>query len=147
MTRTAILMAAAAALLASCSSEPAKPVIKVEDVWARAVAPGQTVGAAYMTIQNEGSSPDALMSAKVSVAPNSEIHQTITEHDMAKMSHAGPIAIPAGTTVKLQPGGTHVMMTGLTVPLSPGDRFFVDLQFETSGHVTAAGKVVAAGER
>nr|WP_294847259.1 copper chaperone PCu(A)C [uncultured Sphingomonas sp.] len=147
MTRTAILIAAAAALLASCSSEPAKPVIKVDDVWARAVAPGQTTGAVYMAIQNDGDADDALMSAKVSVAPNSEIHQTMTEGNMAKMNHAGPIAVPSKSTVTLKPGGTHVMMTGLTVPLSPGDRFFVDMQFETSGHVTAAGKVVAAGAR
>lgn len=147
MTRFSLFAVAAAALLASCSQQPAKTEIQVQDVWARAVAPGQTTGAVYMTIKNDGDAPDALMSAKVSVAPDSMIHQTMTEGDMTKMSHAGPIAIPAGATVRLAPGGTHVMMSGLTVPLTPGERFFVDLQFETSGHVTAAGQVVAAGER
>lgn len=135
------------ALLAACTQAPREPKLEVEDVWARAVAPGQKTGAVYMTIRNQGASSDALMSAKVSVAPNSMIHQTTTENGVSKMAHAGPIAIPAGATVKLQRGGTHVMMTGMTVPLSPGDRFFVDLTFETSGHVTGSGKVVAAGER
>lgn len=57
------------------------------------------------------------------------------------------VDVPAMGSAKLSPGGTHLMMSGLTVPLSPGDRFYVDLTFAKSGHQTVSGKVVAAGER
>ena len=138
---------AAALLLAACAQEPAKPDIKVEDVWARAVAQGQDTGAAYMTIRNDGQADDTLKAINVSVAPMTMIHQTKTENGVASMGEAGDIVVPAGGTVELKPGGTHAMMMGLTVPLAPGDRFFVDLTFAKSGNKSVSGKVIAAGER
>lgn len=138
---------AAAFLIAACSQEPAKPDIKVEDVWARAVAQGQDTGAAYMTIRNDGKADDTLKAIKVSVAPMTMVHQTTTENGVSSMGEAGDLTVPAGGTLKLKPGGTHAMMMGLQVPLQPGDRFFVDLTFAKSGNKSVSGKVVAAGER
>lgn len=141
------IVLAATLLLAACAQEPAKPDIKVDDVWARAVAPGQTTGAAYMTIRNGGQVDDRLTAIKVSVAPMTMVHQTKTENGISSMADAGNLTIPAGGTVELKPGGTHAMMMGMTVPLKPNDRFFVDLTFEKSGNLSVSGKVVAAGER
>lgn len=141
------LALAAAFLIAACSQPPAKPDMKVEDVWARAVAQGQDTGAAYMTIRNDGKADDRLKAIKVSVAPMTMIHQTKTENGVSSMGEAGDLTVPAGGTLELKPGGIHAMMMGLEVPLQPGDRFFVDLTFEKSGNKSVSGKVVAAGER
>lgn len=134
-------------LLAACSQEPATPNVRVEDVWARAVAPGQTSGAAYMTIVNDGDAPDRLTGVNVSLAKMTMLHGTEMKGDVASMAMVDGVDVPAKGKAELKPGGTHVMMTGLTVPLSPGDRFFVDLEFAKSGKRTIGGKVVAAGER
>jgi copper(I)-binding protein len=135
------------ALLAACSQEPAKPNVRIDDVWARAVAPGQTSGAAYMTIVNDGDAPDRLTRVNVSLAKMTMLHGTEIKGDVASMAMVDGVDVPAEGKAELKPGGTHVMMTGLTVPLSPGDRFFVDLEFAKSGKKTIGGKVVAAGER
>lgn len=142
-----MLPLALVALLAACSQKPAEPQIKVQDVWARAVAPGQSMGAAYMTIANDGDGADTLKAVKVSVAPMTEVHETKTVDGVSSMAPAGSVVIPAHGKVELKPGGLHAMMMGLSVPLQPGDRFFVDLTFEKSGGKTVSGKVVAAGER
>ena len=49
------------------------------------------------------------------------------------MREVGEIALPAGTTVNLEPGGYHIMLLDLARPLSVGDKFDVTLTFETAG--------------
>ena len=135
------------ALLALAACTPAAPTIVVTDVWARAVAPGQTSGAAYMTIANDGDAADRLVSAKASISPMSALHASRTANGVASMAPVDSVEIPAKGVVKLAPGGTHLMIMDLAVPMSAGDRFFVDLTFEKSGHKTTSGKIVAAGSR
>lgn len=43
------------------------------------------------------------------------------------------VAVPAGGTVELKPGGLHIMLMDLKRPLAAGDRFTVTLRFERSG--------------
>ena len=43
------------------------------------------------------------------------------------------LAIPAGATVELKPGGSHMMVTGLADPLRAGDTLRLTLRFEKSG--------------
>ena len=149
MARTfrSLAFAAPLLLLAACGSQPAKPDIVVTDVWARAIAPGQTTGAAYMTIANEGDAGDRLLSAKVSLSQMSSLHTTRTANGITSMEAVGALDIPAKSIAKLAPGGTHLMIMNLAVPMSAGDRFFVDFKFEKSGIRTVAGKIVAAGSR
>ena len=143
MTRT--LLAFMLLALASCT--PAKPDIVVSDVWARAVAPGQTTGAAYLTIANTGDAPDRLVSAKASLSMMSALHASSTENGIVSMAAVDGVDVPAKGKVALAPGGTHIMIMDLKVPMTAGERFFVDLKFEKSGSKTAAGKIVAAGSR
>ncbi len=145
MTRKLLLFALAA--LAACSQQPAAPDIVISDVWARAVAPGQKTGAAYMTIANNGDSADRLLSAQASISPMSSLHASRTENGVTSMEPVPSLEIPAKSVVKLAPGGTHLMIMDLSVPMSAGDRFFVDFKFEKSGNKTVAGKIVAAGSR
>jgi hypothetical protein len=39
------------------------------------------------------------------------------------------IALPAGATVKLEPGGLHVMLLGIAAPLEPGGHVALTLRF------------------
>jgi copper(I)-binding protein len=45
------------------------------------------------------------------------------------------LEIPGATTVKFAPGGPHVVLTGLSRPLTPGETFILTLLFEKSGGI------------
>ena len=54
----------------------AENLIAVADAWSRATAPGVDIGVGYLTIKNNGDTPDRLVSVSTSVAEKTEIHQT-----------------------------------------------------------------------
>jgi hypothetical protein len=47
------------------------------------------------------------------------------------------IEIAAGSTTKLEPGGRHLMLFGLSPPLAPAERYEIVLDFERSGEIRA----------
>jgi len=46
------------------------------------------------------------------------------------------IALPAGTSVELKPGGYHAMFIGLVNPLKTGDTIELTLTFQEAGAIT-----------
>ncbi len=130
-------IAIAAALLGACSS--GGPT--VADPWIRLpAATDQT--AAYMTITNPGSSPDALLSASSPAAMSVQLHQSTTDASgMTAMSPVDRLEIPAGGTVELKPGGYHLMMMGLQSQLTVGSKVDIELVFEKAGKVKVTAEV------
>ena len=128
--RPPLAAALTALLLASCGSEPA-PQITVEDAWARAAAPGRASAAAYFTIANTGGG-DRLVAVSTPVGTAS-IHSTSMDGGVMRMRPLDFLDVPAGGTVRLEPGGTHVMLTGLREPLTAGSSLPLTLRFERSG--------------
>ena len=55
------------------------------------------------------------------------------------------LTIDPGKTVKLAPGGYHLMMFDLKSPLKQGDKLPVTLDFEKAGKVTLSFKVEGVG--
>ncbi len=55
------------------------------------------------------------------------------------------LAIPAGATVKLEPGGFHLMLMQLKQPLTAGQRYKATLVFEKAGAVEVEFEVRAIG--
>ena len=131
------------ALLAGCA--PAAPEIAVSEAWARATAPGQSGGAVYATIANRGGA-DRLVEV-TSDAGTAMLHRSDHEGGVARMRMLPDLAIPAGSSVVLAPGGTHVMLTGLAAPLATGSSFPMTFRFAKAGPRTVTVAVVAAGAR
>ena len=52
------------------------------------------------------------------------------------MQEVESIAIPAGETVELKPGGYHIMLIDLVAPLELGQEFDIVLTFANAGEVT-----------
>ena len=52
------------------------------------------------------------------------------------MQEVESIAIPAGETVELKPGGYHIMLIDLVAPLETGQEFDIVLTFANAGEVT-----------
>ena len=120
--------------------------IRIEAAWARATPPGGKVGGAFITFLNTGDVPDRLVSASTAIAGRVELHTHIKDGDVMRMREVeGGIPLPPGETVKLQPGGFHIMLLGLKQGLAAGSRFPLTLTFEKAGSVQVDVPVEAMG--
>lgn len=118
--------------------------VTVTEAWVRVAATTGTPTAAYLVIANPGGQADALLSVSTPAASGVEMHETST--DMNGMTGMHPIArleVPAGATVRLEPGGFHLMVTGLKAPLAVGGTIELDLVFEHAGRVVVQADVRA----
>ncbi|SFJ53558.1 copper chaperone PCu(A)C [Jannaschia pohangensis] len=150
MFRTAIvtLFAAFAAFPATADMK-ALGDIHIEGPMLRATPPNAPVAGGFVTIVNHGETDDTLVSASIEgpLAERVELHEmTMNEGVMTMSEVAGGIAIPAGETVILAPGGLHLMLMGLTEPLTAGDTHLVTLTFAEAGDVTIGFPVLTLGE-
>ena len=119
--------------------------ITVENPWARATTSMAKTGAAFMTIRNGGTEPDRLVAVTSGVAKRAGLHQTLMEGGVMKMRPAGAVEVPAGGVARLEPGGYHVMFTGLAAPLRKGASFPLTLRFEKAGEIEVEVVVMKAG--
>ena len=118
-----------ASLVVLCGLLPVVPIvalaqqdgIRVENAWSRVAMQGGT-GVVYLTITDSGA-PDRLMSIAAPVAAKAELHESFTEHGVAKMRAVAALPVVPGTPVTLAPGGYHIMLMGLKQPLKEGDSF------------------------
>lgn len=112
-------------------------VIQAEGATAYATAEGQANGAVFLTLHNPGTTADKLVGASTPVAAMVEMHQSsVDANGVATMTKVDSIEIPAGQQVSLSPDGYHIMLMGLTAPLTEGTPFNVTLDFETAADVT-----------
>lgn len=141
MTLPRLSYSIVALLIAACSPA-APPNIKVNDAWARATAPGQTATAAYLTIANNGAGEDRLLAVATS-AGTATLHASSTSDGVARMRPlADGLPVPPHSTVKLEPAGAHVMLTGLGRPLGAEDTIPLTLRFERSGAIQVPVRIV-----
>jgi copper(I)-binding protein len=147
--RSCALLAACATLwLSACPSRTQVDAataagLIVTDTWARAT-PTAAIGAAYFTIANHTAEADTLLSVATPLAAQAELHRTITAAGMARMRPAGEVIVPAGHTLKAEPGGLHVMLYELVRPLAAGEAIPLTLTFARAGAVTVMLEVRAA---
>lgn len=128
-------LVAMAALLAACSS-PAAAGLSVADAWVRPSVSGAGT-AAYFTITNPATAEDALLSVTSPAASEVQLHQTTTDASgMTGMSPVTEIAVPAGGSTALTPGGYHVMIMGLAQDLTVGGTLELQLRFRNAGTLT-----------
>ncbi len=104
--------------------------------WSRPTAAGAPMGVAYLSITNQGTGPDALIGASSPASSGVQFHQTTISEGMARMRPLGEIEIPPGATVKIEPGGFHLMLVALKAPLAAGKSVPLTLQFLRAGSVT-----------
>lgn len=91
--------------------------------------------AGYVTISNEGETPEALIGIRTPFAQSSTLHTTIHEDGIAKMRPLAELVIEPGDTVNLEPDGMHLMFMGLTGPAKEGDMIPATLIFRNAGEV------------
>ncbi len=109
--------------------------IKIGHPWARPTLAGQSVGGAYLSLHNTGTAPDRLLGATSAASTTVEVHEMRMQGDVMRMREVDGLALAPGKTVKLEPGGYHLMLVGLKVPLKLGDKLPLTLRFEKAGSV------------
>jgi copper(I)-binding protein len=111
--------------------------ITVEQPWARATPAGATTGAVYMTLANKTATADRLTAASSDVAGKVQVHEMAVANGIMQMRELSDgLAIPAGGSVTLKPGGYHVMLMGLKKPLIAGQTLPLTLTFAKAGNIS-----------
>lgn len=148
-----ILSLVASIFLAALVAQPVaahditKGDIVISAPWSRATPAGASVAAGYVIITNKGLSADRLVSFATDLAGQPEVHEMSHEGGVMKMRPLPKgLAIPAGASVKLEPGGYHLMLLQLKKPLTVGQRYKATLVFEKAGPVEVEFEVKAMGE-
>jgi copper(I)-binding protein len=72
---------------------------------------------------------------------------TMSDGVMKMRPVEGGLAIEPGKTVKLAPGGYHLMMMDLKNPLKQGEKLPITLQFEKAGKVAVTLDVEGVGAK
>ena len=129
------LGAAAPSPAAGAGAGGAAGALSIEGAWARASIGGSKVSAVYLVVANRGDAADRLLGAEAGRAAHATIHRSVVEDGIMKMRRVGAIEIPPGESVRLDPGGLHVMLTGVAPPLENGERIPVTLVFERAGRL------------
>jgi copper(I)-binding protein len=91
----------------------------VENAWVRAT-PGADVAAAYLTLRNVSATTVTVTGVESPIVGHAMIHETKVEGGQSKMRPHEQLVIAPGATVKLEPGGLHVMLHDLKQPLTVG---------------------------
>lgn len=107
----------------------------VEHPWSRELPVDIPGGAAYFTVHNQGGQTDRLVGVSSPRAQKCDLHSQASSNGMMDMQHTSSVDIPAHGEVTFQPGGNHVMLSGLDKPLKAGEQFPLTLEFEKAGKV------------
>jgi copper(I)-binding protein len=136
--------------LSACEAQVPQPTpgqLTVVQLAARPAPLAGGNGAVYMTILNGTESEQRLLSASSPAAQAAELHETVNENGVMRMVyHPEGFVVPAGGSVRLAPGGKHLMLINLAASLAAGDAISVTLQFQPAGPMTLSVPVTAQGQ-
>ncbi len=95
--------------------------------YAIATTKNATMGVAYVEIKNTTKNNIDLVSASSSHAKFTEFHTHKKMGDLMKMEQVKSITIKSGETIKMEPGGLHLMLIQLEKPLLENKKLSVKL--------------------
>lgn len=124
----------------------AEDQIEINDAWVREVPPGSSVSAVYMTIENKGEN-DNLVGLSSEIAETAELHTSkVDDNGVATMEMIKVLEIPSDGSVKLEPGGMHIMLIGLKESLVGKEAVNIKLEFDKAGIVVVEVPVKKSGQ-
>lgn len=110
--------------------------LHLDHPWSRETPLGASVAGGYLVIRNDGAHSDRLVAVSSEIAARGEIHEmAVRDGVMTMRPLPDGLEIPAGGTVRLEPGSFHVMFIGLKRQPRDGETFPAELVFEKAGSV------------
>ncbi len=117
------------ALLSSQVVTAAQAQTTVTEAWVRGTVGQQMATGAFMRITS--AQGGKLVSVRTPMAGTAEIHEMKMDGNTMKMRQVPALELPAGKMVELKPGGYHLMLMDLKLPMKPGA--LVPLTLEVMG--------------
>lgn len=114
------LIAAVAVLVSACGAQEAP--LSVNGAWVRAMPPGASTTAAYLSIENRSDGPRRITSVTSPQFARAELHETRMDDGIARMRAVDALTLRPGERVTLAPGAVHLMLFDPVRPLVPGER-------------------------
>ncbi len=142
MSRACAVSVLALILATACNATPADLHVDSPAVGAN---PGQSA-ALYMELSNTGGTDDSLIGASCECAQSASVHLTEERDGVSMMVATDQLPLPAQETVELHPGGSHIMLVGLSDPLKVGSTVKISLHFADSEDMTVDAPVVAPAD-
>lgn len=115
----------------SSSAEAADAApLTVTDPWTKATD-GEMTGS-FGVLRNTTDEDVHVVAVTSSLTDRVELHEMVPDEDGQMLMRQSPdgFTVPAGGTLELAPGGSHVMLMGLTEPIRPGDEVSYTLETE-----------------
>ncbi len=119
------------ACLAAGQGARAHQSLTLVQAYAFETTAGMANGAAYISVENLGSTVADLVGVASEVAEVTQVHTHVQHGDLRRMVALDlPLPLAPGQRLTMEPGGIHVMLLGLKAPLEVGDRVQIALDFE-----------------
>ncbi len=109
--------------------------LSASGAWSRPTVSAAMAGVVYVTVTDNGA-PTTLVRVSTPIAAQAEMHRSLLQNGMMEMLPVKSLPIAPGAPITFSPGGYHIMLTGLTQPLSVGQTFPLTLTFADGGRVT-----------
>lgn len=120
----------AAAVFAGLGASAWAQSVDVQGAWARGTVQGQKATGAFMVLTAKENT--RLVAVASPVAAVAEVHEMAMEGDVMKMRAIPGLDLPAGKAVELKPGGYHVMLMDLKLPLQKDTTIPLTLTFKNA---------------
>ena len=98
-----------------------------------------------MTLINNRTSADRLLSATTPLADKVQFHQETEDNGVSRMREMPNVDLAPGTEIIFKPGEMHMMIVGLKQPLVEGPTFSLTLQFEKAGKIEVSAPIEKIG--
>ncbi|HSD70728.1 MAG TPA: copper chaperone PCu(A)C [Woeseiaceae bacterium] len=132
MTRPALVLLAFALALQGCG-EGDSPALVASHARLFAPLPGRTASVAYLDLENRSSRSITLHGASSPAFARAELHETTISNGVASMRPLASIVVEAGSQMRFEPGGKHIMLIDPLKAVLPGASVLLQLHYDDAG--------------
>lgn len=141
------LTAAALLLTTPLLARSAASDLEIHHAWVRETPPGLSVAAGYFSAHNPSQRDIHIVAVRSPLARQAHLHESRHIDGQVRMLPVeGGLAVPAGASVTLAPGGYHVMLMGLNGSPRAGEQVPLVLELDDGSTVNINAAVRRASE-
>jgi len=104
--------------------------LQITEAWIKNLPMVVPMRAGYMNIYNNQTRTINIVWLKSEAFAGIEIHRSVEKDGMMSMHPVSVLAISSGETVRLAPGGIHLMMMNPLITLVPGNKIVVTVGYD-----------------